>query len=249
MTEPVRQRRRHGDVPAREIGVVIFAVRHLEAGGRLLAEAGEDRIDILRPALARLDDQRQIGRQRAAVVGAGGLLVGEGRREMIGRRAGRISGCPCRRRSRPCRWARPEPCSPPRSPCAWASVKPGPPGSARSWNATWLRPMAGRADFLVDLEAALQRAAVIGAERAFEGPLPRPWAAARAGVQREGRRCEAQKAEAPRPSGSSRSDAWWFSLGGCRGGVAEHGFGDGSREGSWASRSGRQCGMISQKKT
>ena len=44
----IDQRRRHGDVPAREIGIEIFARRHLEARGRRLAEAGQDRIDILR---------------------------------------------------------------------------------------------------------------------------------------------------------------------------------------------------------
>ena len=52
--------------------------------------AGQQRIDVGRAALARLGDQRQVGRERVVVRGARGDLVGERRREVVGRQ--RLAG-------------------------------------------------------------------------------------------------------------------------------------------------------------
>ena len=105
--------------------------------------------------------------------------------------------------------------------------------------------VAGRADFLIDLEAALQRAAVVGAERPVEGEVhvlgrqPR-------GVERAGAGAAGQKAakpgreeermrimvltrQGPRRVRRARIERW-------------------RREASWAFRSGPTIGMISQKK-
>ena len=77
------QWRRHGDVAAGEIGVEVLACLNGETVRRRLAESGDDRIDVLRTALAGLDDQRQVGRQRAAIARAGGFFIGKRRREVI----------------------------------------------------------------------------------------------------------------------------------------------------------------------
>ena len=116
----VAQRLRHLDGVAGEILVVVGAVRECltPAGGlstkpcriaidvvrTLLLELGEEVEDELREAALvgpRLGDQRQVRRQRAAIGGARGLLVGERRGEVIGRPARPVEHLALRRSGRP----------------------------------------------------------------------------------------------------------------------------------------------------
>ena len=100
------------------------------------------------------------------------------------------------------------------------------PASSRLWKATWFEAVTGRADFLVDLEAALQGAAVIGAERAFEREVHVLGRQRLVGVDARSAGADGQRGRGQ--SRAARGEAHgWFSLGSGRGGVAEHGLGDG----------------------
>ncbi len=68
----VRERGRHADIMAGERLVVAHAVRHHGGIRRSIHIAGQHRIDIVRTALARLDQQRLVGRQ--------GTVIGRARR-------------------------------------------------------------------------------------------------------------------------------------------------------------------------
>src|SRR3546814_5127733 len=60
----VRQDVRHADLMAGEVPVPVHARHELGVLRRIL-EADEEGVDVVRPALAGLDDQRQIRRQRS----------------------------------------------------------------------------------------------------------------------------------------------------------------------------------------
>ena len=92
-----RQRRRHGDVEVREIGVEVEVGARLGFGRYFLAmfipvrvrigPAGQQRIDIGRTALARFGDQRKVRRESIVIRSTRRDLVREGRRETVGRQS------------------------------------------------------------------------------------------------------------------------------------------------------------------
>ena len=79
---------RHGDLLALVEVVEAHAVGELHPLGRLVLVAGHQRVEVVRTALPRLDDQREVRRQRAAVQGPRLVIVGEGRRPVIGEPGG-----------------------------------------------------------------------------------------------------------------------------------------------------------------
>ena len=95
-----RQRRRHRQVQIGEIRIVIEAVGGL--GGREILEqfrrlrliTGEQRIDVSRPALARLGHQRQVGRKRIALAARAAVSLGYGDGKRSAGVALRVAGSP-----------------------------------------------------------------------------------------------------------------------------------------------------------
>src|SRR3546814_7039839 len=76
------QRRRHRKVEGLEIGVVMQSRRRLQflrQVRRRILKTGQQRIDIVLAAFARLGDERKIGRQR--------IVVRRKRRDLIGLRS------------------------------------------------------------------------------------------------------------------------------------------------------------------
>ena len=136
--------------------------------GRLVLIAGQQRIDIGRPALARLGDQRQVGRKRIVVGRARRDLVGEGRREIIGRQRlarRRLAGVGIDRRHLGLPVGR--------DLLDLGLVVAEPLQVAER---DQLQAVAGRADLRIDLEAALQLGLVELAERPVAGEAAAPWA-------------------------------------------------------------------------
>ena len=158
---------------AGEVFVVVTAFRHLEAGGRLDI-AVNNRSDVIRPMLlirrervedepgeaaligARLGQRRHVRRRDTAVRRFRCKLVRERRREDVGRTAAALGGIALlvevldaiRRRQR----------------LDLRRVVTGPARVREIAEGDVIHRMAVRADFLVDLEAALQLALVVGAE-------------------------------------------------------------------------------------
>ncbi len=132
------------------------------------------------PPSQRLGDQRQIRRQRAAIGRAGRFLVGEGRREVVGRDAGprQALAVLVEQLALPC-------CGTGRALVAGGDGldlglgEAGPARIGQRVEGDAVEAVTGRADFLVDLEAALQGRAVIGAEGTFEGEATPVWPEAR----------------------------------------------------------------------
>jgi len=81
----VVQRRRHGDLVAGEIGVVVHAVQYRFPIRRFVLIAGQKGMYVVGAAFSGLGHQRQIRRQGAVVGGAGRVRVGVGRDEAVGR--------------------------------------------------------------------------------------------------------------------------------------------------------------------
>src|SRR5262249_27462760 len=149
-------------------GLVLKTLQNgVDVIGPLLLIGGEEVDHELREAAlvgTRLGDQRQVGRRRAAIGRARGLLVRERRREVV-RRAARtlehlavvvraVLDLVLRRERR----------------CLRRRVA-GAAGVGEVAERDIGQAVAGRADFLVDLQATLQRAAIILAEPAGKGPL------------------------------------------------------------------------------
>src|SRR5437763_1570151 len=101
----IGQRLRHLDRVSRKVGVVIGSLREREASGRLvkslqhggnvirtllleLDEGVEDKLRERPIVAARLRQQRQVGRRRAAVRGPRGLFVRKRRRNFAGEPTG-----------------------------------------------------------------------------------------------------------------------------------------------------------------
>ena len=268
--------------------VVVHAVGQLHVG-RHIGVAGQQRVDIVGAALlvavddvpqhvermrqqravildaARLGDQRQIRRQRAVLGRAGRLVVVVGPEDRIrGPRRPLDDLRPCGSRSRPGRWdrrrsgsarRRPAPSPPPRE-------SPGPPGSARLRKLITLQAVAGRADLLIDLEAALQlRLVELAASRPANVHF---WRVDLGGARRRrtpaGERAARLAAPAARERPSCAKDVVMVGLSasallrGCgragrRAGapLAEHRLRDGARHRRSASRCTPTIGMITRK--
>ena len=149
------------------------------AGGS--CEAGQQRVDVVRPAFLVLREEvedGQTGRARRAralaisdmsggaappLAAAAACVVRERAREMVGRPCRAARTCRRRRSGRRCTLYVAA------SALTCSAVKPGR-LVRQDCGTPQLHRMAGRADFLVDLEAALQLRRVVGAERAGEGP-------------------------------------------------------------------------------
>ena len=184
----VDQRRRHGDeaadrnlmriaVPARShvaghIGVVVLAVGDRQAGGRVRAVAGHDRIDVARSALAGLGQQGHVRRQGSAIGRARRLRIGERIGEIIGagaRPLDRVAGVGIdvrvldvlRERLHHRIVVRVGVLGIPERPARIAQVAEG----------DEVHRVAGGTDLLVDLVAALELLLVVVAERALERPV------------------------------------------------------------------------------
>ncbi len=121
--------------------------------------AGQQGVDVVRPALTGLHDQRQIRRQGAVLRRTGGQVVGVGRLEVVGRQARTIS----RRAIVPDIGDR-------------LAGRDGRDLLGREANAGEVavigvvQLMARRAHLVIDLEAALGGRTVKGAKRAGEAP-------------------------------------------------------------------------------
>ena len=140
------ERRRHLDLVAGEVLVVVHSLEHLEVGRGVLV-AGRDRVDVIGAALARLRNQRQIGRQ--------GAVVGGARRLVVGKRPGDRIGRPRRALIHLAAVVRPV-----------GHLDLG--GDALDL----VLAVADRDEIAeIEVEAALQRSAVKGAEHAVERPL------------------------------------------------------------------------------
>ena len=135
------------------------------APARLVLVAGQQRIDVGRAALARLGDQRQVGRKRIVVGRARRDFVGERRRESVGRQ--RLAG----RRLAGVRVDRRNLGLPVRRDLLDLGVVVAKPLEVAERDQ--LEAVAGRADLRVDLEAALQLRLVELAERTVAGEVQR----------------------------------------------------------------------------
>ena len=153
------QRRRHRDHVAREIGVVVAAVRHLDVRRRLLV-AGEQAVEVALAPHPCLGHQGQVRRGLAAVGRRRSLRIGVGAAHVVERQAGPVEHLALvvrpvvhRRLGRD------------RLDLVLAVAEAGEVAVGHELDA-----MAGRADLAVDLEAALDRCTVEGAEHAVGGP-------------------------------------------------------------------------------
>src|SRR6516162_6744776 len=79
----VAKRRRHGDLMTREKFIVVHPFEHTKAR-RSLPVAGENPVNVIGTACARLDDQRLIRRKGAVVCGTRRLIVRKWARDRIG---------------------------------------------------------------------------------------------------------------------------------------------------------------------
>ena len=80
------QRGDHGDLVAGVVAIVVHALAQGEAG-RCVFIPDQKRMQIARATFARLRDHREIRRQRAIIRGPRGIDVGEGPAEPVGRTA------------------------------------------------------------------------------------------------------------------------------------------------------------------
>ena len=157
----VAQWRRHLDDATRHVRVVVGTGRDGNIVRCFLTVAGEDRVDVVRPVLARFDQQALIRRRGTVVGGAGGFLIGVGAGEFIRRQAGTVEHL-----TRVVR--------------AVMDLVAGREGLHFRRTETDIlkraerhafQAVAGRADFLVHLQAALDRLLVELAEGTVERPV------------------------------------------------------------------------------
>ncbi len=176
----IGERLRHGQrFTGDEIGIVVACLRQSPCRPAALVIAGQQRMDVVRSILgilrenvedegrkaafdaARLGNQREVRRCGAIVGGSSRFLVRERRREIV-------RGMPGRSNISPSRSVRPR--------SSYSAAKRlhllfGIAEILERAEGHQIHRMTGRADFLVDLQAALQLALVVGAERAGERPV------------------------------------------------------------------------------